>query len=538
MSAWSPKNKLSLLIYFNLSLWVAYFYTYWANAYVYRDGYIVAKSLGVWADGAAHLTYVSSLAYQQGFPQHLPVYFGKPFIYPFLSDGLAALFVRLGTNLFTAYSLVGLILSLVTIFTLYRTYRFIFKSEAVATLAINLFFLSGGFGFIYFFIDLYHQGWDLLSNMPKEYTLLHDQGIYWLNIITGELIPQRAMLLGIPIGLLTLTTAHRLLTQPKSVSKLGLLSSGILLGLMPIIHPHSLIALTPALIWLGLISLYRHRQLTPWLFFTLPALILGLPLIFGHILPESTNSITWHPGWLAKSNQLNFFGFWFKNWGVFPLLAVFGLPHLTRDQKHLVSPFIFLFILANLFLFQAYDWDNSKLFTWVYLILSPVVATFLVNSWGRSYFKNIVLTTLVFTMTFSGVIDITRQLRPHTDINMYSQEELDLVHTVRTHTPADSIFLTSDLHTHPIPTLTGRQIIMGYRGWLWSYGIDYSQREQDVAVIYQGGDQALNLINQYGIDYVVISTTERERFSANSDFFNTNFDIFLKTPTYTIYQTS
>jgi uncharacterized membrane protein len=119
---------------------------------------------------------------------------------------------------------------------------------------------------------------------------------------------------------------------------------------------------------------------------------------------------------------------------------------------------------------------------------------------------------------------------------MYSPEELALAEQVKTASPKQSIFLSSDKHNHWLPNLTGRQILMGYRGWLWTYGIDYSQREAHIRSIYRGGDQALDLIDHYGIDYIVIGPSERTDFDADQNFFAKNFSIFIDTQNYQIYQ--
>ena len=43
--------------------------------------------------------------------------------------------------------------------------------------------------------------------------------------------------------------------------------------------------------------------------------------------------------------------------------------------------------------------------------------------------------------------------------------------------------------------LAGRSVLMSYPGWLWSYGINYSQREADLGRIYSGSAQALTLLD-------------------------------------------
>jgi hypothetical protein len=83
---------------------------------------------------------------------------------------------------------------------------------------------------------------------------------------------------------------------------------------------------------------------------------------------------------------------------------------------------------------------------------------------------------------------------------------------VRTHTSPTSIFAVADEHNSPIPTLAGRRELIGYPGWLWTYGLaDYVQKEADDKKILDGDPAAMALVRQYGIDYVMIGPQEVPR---------------------------
>jgi uncharacterized membrane protein len=77
---------------------------------------------------------------------------------------------------------------------------------------------------------------------------------------------------------------------------------------------------------------------------------------------------------------------------------------------------------------------------------------------------------------------------------------------------------------------------MSYPGWLWSYGINYAQREADIASIYQGGPNTLDLLRRYHAQYVVIGPDEIANQHANIDYFNARFPVLLRTQSYTIYR--
>lgn len=521
----------------SILLWITFFSAYWLNAYQVIDGAVYAKSLATWADGAVHLTYISSMAYQPTFPKFLPVFLGEPFFYPFLADALAAILVRLGLNIFAAYAYLGLFLSLILIFSLYYFYLTLTQKPTTASLSLNLTLASGGLGFYYFFLDKLKDGFDFTQPILKEYTLLDDYGIYWLNIITGELLPQRPFLLGMIFGLVILTILWKFVFH-QSTSTWKLFLAGCLFGLLPITHPHTLLVLTVVIGWFFILSLIQKTHPKSWLYFIVPALALGLPLIYSFILPKSGSFIRFYLGWMAQAKNINIFWFWFINWGLLPILTLLGYRHASSSLKQLLLPTIIVFALANLFLFQPYDWDNAKIFTWVYLFLTPFAATWLAHQYSKYRLTKVLIMVIVFTLTASGAIDLVRQLTPHTTIQMFPQTDLQLAQAVKQQLPADATFVTSDYHLHPIPTLTGRQILSGYPGWLWSYGLNYSQREEDITEIYSGSPKAQKLLSKYGIDYVVIGPHEYSRYNPNLEFFTDNFPVALSQDSYQIFQTN
>jgi uncharacterized membrane protein len=119
---------------------------------------------------------------------------------------------------------------------------------------------------------------------------------------------------------------------------------------------------------------------------------------------------------------------------------------------------------------------------------------------------------------------------------MYSAEELGLAEWVKANTSPNSIFLTSDSHTHPVSSLTGRQIVMGYRGWLWSYGINYSVREKQVSDIFLGRPDTAAILNSLHVNYVVIGPSERSDMHANQGYFLTNYSRVYTSPNYYVFQ--
>ena len=119
---------------------------------------------------------------------------------------------------------------------------------------------------------------------------------------------------------------------------------------------------------------------------------------------------------------------------------------------------------------------------------------------------------------------------------MFSNEDTKIAKFVNQNIPPNAIFLTSDSHNHPIPTLTGRQILMGYRGWLWTYGIDYSRREQDIKTMFLGNSKSEDLFKKYNVNYVIIGPSEIHDWHANTQFFEDNYLKIFQSENYKIYK--
>jgi uncharacterized membrane protein len=118
----------------------------------------------------------------------------------------------------------------------------------------------------------------------------------------------------------------------------------------------------------------------------------------------------------------------------------------------------------------------------------------------------------------------------------FSSEEVRLADEIRSMTAPRAVFVTGERPNNPIADLAGRSVLMSYPGWLWSYGINYTQREADIASIYQGSPNAINLLHKYHADYVVIGPDEVASLHANADYFNAGFPVLLRTQNYTVYR--
>ncbi len=532
------------LFYFYFVSWFSYFAYIWSHAIQIKPDGWYAAYLPHWADGAAHLSYMASTGYRTQFPQFHPLFINHPFSYSYAADYLSGTLLRFGISLPIAYNITGIIFSAFLLLALWKLVKLVTQSNKLTFISLNLFLFSGGFGWIHFLSPgSYQQANQKAVGFFATLTQIPNTDIVWLNPIVGELIPQRAIVLGMTIGGFLLYYFIRHFIDKKSTSNCKLFLAGTLFGLMPIVHPHTALVLAAAFIIFGLWSIKqsknRSRTIVELLAWAVPAISLGL-ILSQHILPTSVSQtfFKFHPGWLVSNTATNWFRFWFDNWGLLLPLALIGTYIVSNRLKLILLPFWLWFTAANLFLFQPYDWDNAKILTWVNLFFTIPTVFLLKKIWAKPkiYSKAIVIILMVSLM-FSGAFDAVHLLDTQSKkIRLLSTEEIVAANFIRKRTLDDAVILTSTTHRNWVSVATGRQILCGYLGWMWTYGIEASGRQSDIAAIYKATPQAPRLIESYGIDYIVIGPEERNEFKVNQAFFDANYPLFYQSQTIKVYQ--
>src|SRR3989304_2470697 len=197
-----------------------------------------------YGDLAFHTTLINSFVYGNNFPAQNPVFSGSRLTYPPAVDFLSAMFVVTGSTIQQALYFPGIIYVTTIVLTV-----FLFAFQLTGKLFISfltplLLVFNGSVGFLFFIDDMQKDGKDLftaLTTMTKEYAHIQDYNIRFSNIVADYFLPQRTFLLGFSIGILILIFLFKYFEDKR---KGNLLIAGILSGLLPLIHPHSLIAIS------------------------------------------------------------------------------------------------------------------------------------------------------------------------------------------------------------------------------------------------------------------------------------------------------
>ena len=89
-----------------------------------------------------------------------------------------------------------------------------------------------------------------------------------------------------------------------------------------------------------------------------------------------------------------------------------------------------------------------------------------------------------------------------------------------------------------IAALTGRYILCGTPSYLYFHGIDYSAQQLAASRMYENPSDSAALFEQYGIDYVYISSHERGDFAVDMEYFAGNGALVFENADVLIYAVS
>lgn len=520
-------------------------------------------SLFVHGDCSFHVAIINSFVYRDNFPPQYPVITNTPMEYPILVDFLSAILMKTGFDLRSSIIIPNVLFQVSTLCLISSLAIRIFKRKYVGVLSAFLFFFAGNMGVIYAFQDLLKYGnfiaW--ITNLPTDYS---GSGISDLpmirfgNPVAVMLLPQRASPIGIGTSLMVYILVFYALQSKENLRELAV--AGVLTGLLPTIHSHSFIAVAVIVFFL-ILEFKKGLRFFAAIF--VPAALLSLPQILAIQTHTGGGFMGVTIGWLGMnveritslnwSTPLNILlssiqsvlllaVFWLMNIGAIILPFIFGFRKSDAVIRGFYSPFFMLFILGNLVRFQPWDWDNYKVFLHWY-ILTVMLASYGIIKIADFTFKNFrsfarpkgfnrrhlrlifgvaTLMIILFFCTATGFLSNIKMVQER--YLMWSEADLAFADWVRENTPPESVFLTSTDYLHPVATVGGRQIVLGYEGWLWSHGISLKRIQEvkdDLVEMFKGN---YTLIKNYGVNF--ISITHYERAFAISNGFRINIEFF------------
>jgi hypothetical protein len=548
------------------------------RAMIVKPEGIYTGVLNNFGDLPFHLSVITSFAYGQNFPPEDPTFAGVPFTYPYLTDFVSAVFVRCGAGLRNSLLIENLLLAVAFMGVLHRWGWEMLRDRIAALLTPLLVLLNGGFGWMLLlgFAGKNEQGlFGVLTHLPASFTVIPETTWRWGNAISSLLVPQRGILLGLPLAVIVFTqwwlaTGERTegetggrtdgekgrrgdAEKRKDKKKHGwgarrlaeiergsggrsessnrfftasptarMIAGGVIAGLLPLVHAHSFVAVM--VVAAGIALLQRRWRL--WLTFAVVASLVAVPQMLWSTRGSAVHAASffaWEFGWdHGKENPV---WFWFKNTGLFAPLLIAAI--LWRGRDYLVSrrlllfylPFTLCFVVPNVVKLAPWIWDNVKVLFYWWVASAPLVALLLSRLWRNGFTQRAIAVALLACLTLAGALDVASIVTRSGEFQLFDPNGVRFAEVIKQQTQPRSLVMHAPVHNTPV-FLTGRRSLMGYPGHIWTHGLDFGPRETEIKRIYAGAPDAEMLLGKYGVDYAVVGPLEKLVMPVNEQFFS------------------
>jgi hypothetical protein len=120
-------------------------------------------------------------------------------------------------------------------------------------------------------------------------------------------------------------------------------------------------------------------------------------------------------------------------------------------------------------------------------------------------------------MVLAGGLDVLRVITATTEYREFDPQGIAIAKAISEQAAPRAVVLHAPTYNSPV-FLTGRRSLLGYLGWMWSRGLDYSERNSVIQRIYSGEPDANALLRQYKIDYVLVGPEELASLRVNERF--------------------
>jgi hypothetical protein len=454
----------------------AYYAFFFLLFFFFFDRAMLESPAGIFTGGSQnlgdlpfHLGAIFSFTEGNNFPPENPSFAGARFSYPFIADFLTACFVKLGASARDSMFVQNVAWAFSLLVILERFVLRLTDDYVASKIAPALLFFSGGLGFIWFFGDYWSQTksfFEFLNALPKDYTI-SDQ-FRWGNSMVVMFITQRSLLLGMPLALIVLGYLWKVFATediektdsayPRLPFSLSPFLAGLLAGLLPLIHLHSLAVLFVVGAFLFIL---RPEKWLTWMLFAAGVAIIAVPELAWSIsgsASETSKFFEWHFGW--DKGDKNFFWFWFVNTGIFIPLLLAGIylvifpqsheeaktkqkgPKSTAEHSPLTTyhlpllyfylPFAFLFLVSNAAKLAPWQWDNIKVLIYWFVGSLPFAAFAVAWIWRRPVGAFRVAAVLcVGVLTATGALDVWRTVSGQINYKVLDRDAVEVAEQIK-----------------------------------------------------------------------------------------------------------
>lgn len=402
-------------------------------------------------DLSLHLQFIRYFAAGAPFWPESPILAGTPLTYPLGADFFNSLLALAGVPVERGLIWTGLAGAALSAWALWRWGG----AFALAALLFN----GGLLGF-----SVFQSG--QIEDFQSEAA--------WKNLFLTMLVPQRGMLFALPAGLLLLRSWREDFFRegsgtPRPVQFLLYVS-------MPFFSVHTFLFLSLALASIFVFQPSARLRLIVFVLAAIPPATLGVWLVTGGF--SAASGVRWLPGWMQADGG---WMFWLVNFGILvviaPALFWKSILHGDSESRAFGSVSIGVFLLCMLVAFAPWEWDNTKLLIWSWLTAAPWIWSLVLGP-----LPTIPRATACVLLFFSGAVSLIGGLDQRHGYELVSRAELaETVLAFEEVPPLDRIAVVPQFN-HPV-ILLGRPVVCGYEGHLWSHGLDYREKFENLKIV-------------------------------------------------------
>lgn len=300
----------------------------------------------------------------------------------------------------------------------------------------------------------------------------------WKNFFLSMFVTQRGLLYALPCGLFLLSVwRDDFFGRGSGVPRILQL---LLYATMPLFNVHAFAFLSVVLLAIFLLEAKTRWCLIRFIAYAFAPATVLMFLVTGGFSVASC--VRWLPGWMQGGEGGMF---WLTNFGIsLPLLGALGWVCLRKPDHELLSfagTSLVIFILCCFVAVAPWEWDNTKLFIWSWIICAPYL-------WSRVIFPLPCLARMAvcFLLFFSGAVSLVGGLDGRHGYSLVRHSELAAAEVALHGVPATARIAVEPRYNHPV-ILLGYPVFCGYEGHLWSHGLDYQRHWEKLQTVLAGG---------------------------------------------------
>jgi len=486
-----PKARSPLVDWRRFDVWewatVGFFVLVCLRAFgwlVFRSGNSLSVlSANNYGDMPLHIQYIQFLVNGVHFWPENPIFSGNSLNYPIGVDLFNSLLVLTGFDLLRGLVLVGFLGAALTGVALLLW-------GGVFTLAGFLF--SGGFwGFMVFKTGLF---------------LDYQKDVAWKNLFLAVFVTQRGYLYALPVGLLLLSVWFGKIKIPRWLEIFFYCT-------MPLFHMHTFIFLSILLLVLIFVRRKRAQRDLLW---TLLCSLVPATILVAFLTSFFRAGSMIHTKWGWMQGRETFLVFWLMNFGLFIPLAFWCLIDIFKSgdwkKDQAVPAFVGIggFLVFTYVMLSPWEWDNTKILLWFYLLVFPLLWSRLVSKWTLPC--QWVACAALFTSGFVSVVGgIGNQQRGH---EIFKFDEIWDVQSAVRNLPVEERFAAAPTFNHPL-AFSGRKLVLGYAGHLWSYGLHSDDKLRELRNLMNGGEGWSESAKALKVRYLFWGAKEKSEFNVS-----------------------